>query len=126
MAHAKVVVLGGSTPFLTAMFDELSLALEGSNADPTEIVLYGRDAHAVELVAGYGHRRLEALGWTVHGVLNMVEALAGADVVIHQIRYGSLEGRAQDERLAETLGVPADETLPRRIAVRHSTGTSPH
>jgi 6-phospho-beta-glucosidase len=41
----------------------------------------------------------------------MDDALAGADVVVNQIRFGGLAGRRGDERLAADLRVPADETL---------------
>lgn len=39
------------------------------------------------------------------------EALEGAYIVIHQIRYGGLDGRAEDERIAADYGAAADETL---------------
>jgi 6-phospho-beta-glucosidase len=111
MAPVKVVVLGGGSPFMTTMFDEIFRSLEGSNCDSAEIVLYGVDQHALGLLVEYGRNRLGTLGWAVHGADTMAFALLGADVVVHQIRYGRLNGRAEDERFAESLGVPADETL---------------
>ncbi len=50
-------------------------------------------------------------GWRSTCTTSLAEALDGADLVVHQIRYGDLAGRAADERFAAELGAAADETL---------------
>jgi 6-phospho-beta-glucosidase len=54
---------------------------------------------------------LKPLGWEVEASTDLVEALSGARYVVHQIRYGGLEGRAEDELLASGFGAAVDETL---------------
>src|SRR5207237_6521899 len=39
------------------------------------------------------------------------EAADGAAVIVNQIRFGGLEGRARDEALASRFQLPADETM---------------
>jgi 6-phospho-beta-glucosidase len=55
--------------------------------------------------------RMGAFGWKVEASTELGEALSGARYVVHQIRYGGLEGRREDELLASGLGGAADETL---------------
>jgi 6-phospho-beta-glucosidase len=103
----RMTVLGGSTPFSVPLFD----AMAGLVPAPGTLVLHGRDRRSLDAVAAYAERRLGPLGWRVGHTTVLEAALDGADVVLHQIRYGGLAGRAGDERLADRLGVPADETL---------------
>jgi 6-phospho-beta-glucosidase len=114
----KLAVLGGSSPFAAALLDELA------GAEAMDLTLHGRDREALALLARYGTHRLgRRVSWTA----DLAEALDGADVVIHQIRYGGLDGRAADEQLAARLGVPADETLGPgglRAALRMAPGLS--
>jgi 6-phospho-beta-glucosidase len=100
-----LAILGGSTPFTVSLLDLLP------NAGRWDVTLHGRDAEALRLIAGFGHCRLQPQGGTVRWTTDLDDALAGADVVLHQIRYGDLVGRAGDELLAESLGVAGDETL---------------
>jgi 6-phospho-beta-glucosidase len=101
----KLAVLGGSSPFAAALLDELGAV------EAMDLTLHGRDREALGLLATYGTHRLGPSGWRVTWTADLAEALGGADVVLHQIRYGGLDGRAADEELAARLGVPADETL---------------
>lgn len=78
---------------------------------PGELVLFGRDREALASMARYAEAGLTSAGWRVRWTDGLLDALAGATVVLHQIRYGGLAGRAADEELAAGLGVPADETL---------------
>ena len=104
----RLVVLGGGSPFAIGLID----AIAGSpEAPPSDIVLCGRTPEATELVRTYGQAALAPRGWDVTCTTDPVRGLAGADVVLNQIRYGGLDGRRRDERLAADLGVPADETL---------------
>jgi 6-phospho-beta-glucosidase len=103
----RIAVLGGSTPFSVPLVDAIAALVE----PPGALVLHGRDRRALDAVANYAEMRLAPQGWRVSGTTVLEAALEGAVVVLHQIRYGDLAGRADDERLAERLGVPADETL---------------
>jgi len=123
VTRRKVAVLGGSSPFAATLLDELG----GGAVEAMTLSLFGRDREALDLLATYGTHRLGSLGWRVTGTADLAAALDGADVVIHQIRYGGLDGRAADERLAARLGVPADETLGPgglRAALRMAPGLS--
>lgn len=103
----RLVVLGGSSPATPALVDALAAA---PDLGPGELVLFGRDRDALALVSRHAAARLAPSGWLVRWTDGLVEALSGATVVIHQIRYGGLAGRSADERLAAGLGLPADET----------------
>jgi 6-phospho-beta-glucosidase len=104
----RLTVLGGGSPFTLGLVESLVADLD---SPPMELVLYGRDAAVLELVRRYTASRMEALGWKVEASTDLGEALSGARYVLHQIRYGGLEGRTEDEMLAARLGVAADETL---------------
>jgi len=105
----KLTILGGSSPFTAALFE--ALVSHAPPLAPMEIMLHGRDARALAIVAEFARRRLARLGWTARFTLSLAEALDGSAVVIHQVRYGGLEGRADAERLCADVGIPADETL---------------
>lgn len=102
-------MLGGSTPFTVGLIDAIDM--ESANIRPAHLVLHGRSAEAISLVAAYARGALVPRGWRVSGTTKLSEALDGADIVVHQIRYGGLEGRRRDEWLASQLGLPADETI---------------
>ena len=100
-----LAILGGSSPFTVALLDLLP------DIGGWDIVMHGRDVDALGLITEFGRQRLQTVGGTVRWTRDLGEALAGANIVLHQIRYGDLEGRGADELLAESLGVAADETL---------------
>jgi 6-phospho-beta-glucosidase len=104
-----ITILGGSTPFTAALVE----ALRAASADipSCELRLFGQDVEALERMARYGDRRLAAFGWTVSSSRRLDEAVDGAAVVVNQIRFGGLAGRARDEDLACRFQLPADETL---------------
>ncbi len=106
----RLAVLGGSSPFTAGLIDAW-VAADRSALPPHALLLHGRNAARLSLVARYAQARLEPLGWSVAETTDIDRALDGADVVIHQIRYGGLGGRAQDETLAVSLGIQPDETL---------------
>jgi 6-phospho-beta-glucosidase len=103
----RLAVLGGSSPFTA----ELIRVLEEARLGGRELVLYGRSREGIEALTRLAAYRLGGLGWQVRGADRLEEAIDGAGVVLHQIRYGGMEGRAADEALAQRFGVPADETL---------------
>jgi 6-phospho-beta-glucosidase len=104
-----LTVLGGSTPFTAALVEALRDA--GSAIPRSELRLFGQDASALEGMNRYATRRLAANGWTVSATPRLAESVDGADVVVNQIRFGGLAGRARDEALANRFQLPADETL---------------
>jgi 6-phospho-beta-glucosidase len=104
-----ITILGGSTPFTAALVEALRAASAGIPA--CELRLFGQDADALERMTRYGDRRLAILGWAVSATRRLDEAVDGAAVVVNQIRFGGLAGRARDEDLACRFQLPADETL---------------
>jgi 6-phospho-beta-glucosidase len=78
---------------------------------PRELWLYGRNAANLQLIGKFAQAQLSPAGWTVRATTDCPDALADADCVIHQIRYGDMAGREADEELARAHGVPGDETL---------------
>ncbi len=107
----KLVVVGGSaqsTPQLAgaAQFAEL--------VDDLELVLVARDASALAAVA----RAMTQLALPKRLVprlcdarSDLARALASADVVLLQARYGGYAGRAFDEGFPLRHGIPGDEGL---------------
>jgi 6-phospho-beta-glucosidase len=85
--------------------------LEDASLPPHELVLYGRHPAHLHLVREYAAHRLGPLGWEVVASTELHVALIGAHYILHQIRYGGLEGRVEDEQLASEFGTVADETL---------------
>ncbi len=104
----RLAVLGGSGPFTIGLFEAVASA---SVPAPGAVTLFGRDRDALQVVAGHARRLLGPQGWRVRWTDRLEEALEGATVILHQIRYGGLDGRREDEGLAGELGCPADETL---------------
>ncbi len=118
----RLCVLGGSTPFTAALLDALA---EAEGMPPFHLVLHGRDAGRLQSLGAYAARRLGPAGWAVGTSRELPAAVEGADVVVHQIRYGDLAGRAEDERFACAHGCPPDETLgpaALRCALRSRSG----
>jgi 6-phospho-beta-glucosidase len=104
----KLVILGGSSPFTCGLITAIQCAAQ---LTPRSLWLYGRNAAHLDLISRFARAQLSAAGWTVHATTNCAEALADADCVIHQIRYGDMSGRQSDEELARSHGIPGDETL---------------
>lgn len=109
MSPLQICVLGGSSPFTVSLVD--CLALVAGSLGPGTLTLHGRSAEGLDLMVEYSANRLGPSGWSVEGYQSVADSLAGATIVIHQIRYGDLVGRASGERLAQRLGAVADETL---------------
>lgn len=105
----RLAVLGGSSPF-TAAFVE-ALRDDDAGVPPMELVLHGRSHTPLARMRGYAEHRLGPLGWTVRAETELASALHGAAVVLHQIRYGGMQGREAGEAFCARFGVPADETL---------------
>jgi 6-phospho-beta-glucosidase len=102
----RLAILGGSSPFTLGLFRAL-------RNDPIpelrEIVLQGRNAEALATIRAFGSFHLDHI--RVEASILPREACTGADVILHQVRYGGLEGRNQDEIYAISCGLPPDESL---------------
>jgi 6-phospho-beta-glucosidase len=105
----KLTVLGGSSPFTAALFE--SMASSSFARQAGTLLLQGRDRGALEVMAACARHRLQPFGWDVQVSTHLPQALEGATYVVHQIRYGGLEGREDGEGICARFDVPADETL---------------
>src|SRR5262245_60495531 len=105
MSARRLTILGGSSPSTIALL--MLLPVAGARLAS----LSGRTADSPRGVAGVGRRIMSGAGGSVRWTADLADALDGANFVVHQIRYGGLAGRANDESLAAAIGLPADETL---------------
>lgn len=104
-----LAVLGGSTPFTAAFF--VALAERSAMLPPLEVRLFGRNEAALETMRRFGEQQLARCSGRVLASTRIDSALVDVDVVLHQIRYGGMEGRRDDEILCHSFGLPYDETL---------------
>jgi 6-phospho-beta-glucosidase len=104
----KLVILGGSSPFTIQLIDQF---VSKNFTQVYHLVLYGRNDVRLELIANYSRHHLTKTGWHVESNIDLDNALEGAKIIIHQNRYGGLEGRLEDELFAQQFGFTADETL---------------
>jgi 6-phospho-beta-glucosidase len=110
----RIVVLGGSGASTPELFDALA-AWPGDlqRRPPLEVVLVGRSAAKLELVAMACRGRAPlngpavSVGWTT----DRRAALDGTDVVLNQVRVGGLAARRFDESFPRELGLPGEETM---------------
>src|SRR6185437_5756772 len=105
-----VTVLGGSAPSTPALVDwlarqqpatRLTIRLAGRNQRRLAAV-----ARASRLLVAASRIKIEQFESSQWG-----DALAGADVVIVQVRIGGYEGRAHDEAFPLRSSIPGDEGL---------------
>ena len=106
----RMVVLGGSAPATVQLIDALAAAPRPPRLD---LVLHGRSAERLAAVADAARLRAETLGLTmsVTPEADRATALAGAGIVLNQIRPGGLEERSADESFPHEFGLPGEETL---------------
>lgn len=113
----RLVVLGGSAPATVQLIDALAdWAADRPGRWPAgvDLVLHGRSYERLVAVAGAARTRAGQLGLagvTVTAQMDRAAALAGADVVLNQIRPGGLEQRSADESFPREFGIPGEETL---------------
>ncbi len=105
----RFTVLGGGSPFTAALL--AALAAQPPAVGRDAVMLWGGAEDSLRALATHGSLLLRASGGEVKAETNLAAALDGAEVIIHQIRYGHLEGRARAEALARRWGFPPDETL---------------
>lgn len=102
-----LVILGGGSPYTLQLCEQLAMSQLGG--EPWQLRLQGRNSTVTAQITRYAEARLP--GWKVSHATTAQSVLEGADFVIHQARYGGLEGRHSGESLGRALGVAADETL---------------
>ena len=102
----RLSILGGSSPFLGELFLEWR---RNPTACPETIVLHGRNASTLLAVRAFAETMLP--GRQVLATTSLAEALDGAELIFHQVRYGGLEGRSSDEAYCRHRRMPADETI---------------
>src|SRR5260221_3229464 len=112
----RFVVLGGSAPATVQLIDALAeWPPESARRRPAglDLVLSGRSQERLANVASAARLRAAQLGLavTVTTETDRSRALAEADVVLNQIRPGSLEQRSADESFPRQFGIPGEETL---------------
>jgi 6-phospho-beta-glucosidase len=110
----RLVVLGGSAPATVQLIDALATWPGREHPRPRfDLVLHGRSADRLAAVRGAARLRAGALGLTVSVTAqpDRAAALAGADIVLNQIRPGGLAERSADESFPHEFGLPGEETL---------------
>ena len=107
----RIVVLGGSSvssPQLASALSEWAVTA----GERIELVLAGRSTHKLSTVASACRDVVAESGMvTVDVATDMRAGLAGADIVINQVRVGGLDGRVFDEGFPWELGLPGEETV---------------
>lgn len=109
----RLVVLGGSGAATPELFDALAGWPGGAERrPPLEVVLVGRSAEKLDLVAGATRQRAPADGAPVRvETATQLAALDGCDVVLNQVRIGGLAAREFDETFPRRHGLPGEETM---------------
>lgn len=110
----RLAVLGGSGASTPELMDAIAEWPGGADRRPAlDIVLHGRSARKLELVADACRSHLPAIVREV-GVsteTDLDRALEGADIVLIQVRVGGLDARVFDETFPRAFGLPGEETI---------------
>ena len=87
----SISVLGSSSPFFVGFVEAVIPVAD--QMPPMRLVLHGRNVENLELIAQFARHHLQSVGWRIESTTCMRQALEGATVVVHQIRYGGWERR---------------------------------
>jgi 6-phospho-beta-glucosidase len=109
-----LTVLGGSSPATPVLIESLRKAQLDGAIGALELRLFGRNELQLQRICDYSRAISashvgRALQISTH--CDIGNAVRGASHILCMIRAGGMEGRAYDERLALSAGVPADEGL---------------
>ena len=111
----RLVVIGGSGASTPELAEALTAWPGGvARRPPLTVVLQGRSADKLALVAGAFRERLGADGGAridIETTVDLERALGGADAVLNQVRVGGLAARAFDESFPRDFGIPGEETM---------------
>jgi 6-phospho-beta-glucosidase len=109
----RLAVIGGSGASTPELLDAIAAWPGGAGRRPSlDVVLQGRSAHKLALVADACRRRLPPAtdGIGISSQTDLDRALDGADVVLVQVRVGGLDARLFDETFPRSFGIPGEET----------------
>ena len=107
----RLCVLGGSSVATVQLAQALSDWPGGPERRPAlEIVLHGRDERKLSTVATQFSSETKTFA-KVSSTHILEHALAGADIVLVQVRIGGLTARSFDESFPARAGLPGEETL---------------
>ena len=109
----KLTVLGGSGASTPELLDAVA-SWPGAGSRPVlEVVLQGRNAAKLEVVAQACRQRVAGAGdgVVVSAETSLERALDGADFVLIQVRIGGLAARLFDETFPRDFGLPGEETM---------------
>ncbi len=123
----KLTVLGGSGASTPELLDAVA-SWPGAGPRPVlEVVLQGRNAAKLEVVAEACRQRVAGAGdgVVVSAETSLERALDGADFVLIQVRIGGLDARLFDETFPRDFGLPGEETMG-PAASRTRCGRSRH
>jgi 6-phospho-beta-glucosidase len=104
-----MTILGGSSPFTSLLFLHASVLKSFDTADI--ITLQGRDDEMLRNLVRNSSALLGPAGPSVRYVCDLEEALAEAEVVLVQSRFGGTRWRANVDRICASNGFFSDETL---------------
>lgn len=115
MTMTRLVVIGGSGASTPELAEALTAWPGGvARRPPLTVVLQGRSADKLALVAGAFRERLGTDGGAridVEASVDLERALDGADAILNQVRIGGLAARAFDESFPRDFGLPGEETM---------------
>jgi 6-phospho-beta-glucosidase len=111
-------VLGGTSAGTPVLIEAIGRAQQAGLLPALTVRLFGRDADRLRGVVAHAAFRLARLDGErarppleLEAPAGIAQALAGADLVLSQVRPGGMAGRAADEALALAAGLPGDEGL---------------
>ena len=111
----RLVILGGSASATPELADALAEWPGGpERRPPVELMLHGRSADRLELVAAEIRRRVAGIAGAaveVETETDLAAGLQGADVVLNAVRIGGLAARVFDESYPQRHGCPGEETM---------------
>lgn len=106
----KIAVIGAGSTYTPELAEGLIQGAEELGLK--ELFLHDLHAQRLEIVGGLVERMVQAQGspFTVRKTLDRVEALAGADFVLTQIRVGGQQARILDTKVCLAEGLIGQET----------------
>jgi len=110
MASGKIAVIGGGSTYTPELVEGLILKAEVLGL--AELSLMDIAPQRLEIVGGLVRRMVSAAGdpFKVSSTSDRAEAIAGADLVVAQIRVGGNAARAVDERIPLEFDIIGQET----------------
>lgn len=105
----KIVVLGGSSPFVIPFFHELKR--QANIQDDITITLYGRNTQNLMSICNYANSVFNGIQIRSEYSTDLERALLKSNIILHQIRYGGMKAREEDENFSKKYGYSVDETF---------------